>query len=199
MIPGPRWFMSCALALTLLDKQCHCTEPLDPSALHRSSAPGLLRGPTALNLCRLCGAVPWGIQSTTASRACRGGSAMTVPGMSWGAQGPVPSTRRGPEPSWRFQQCRESRAEPVSTGTEPQGPAGSVCVAPCLANNPVSHQLLGHSQLRALRACVQEQPLTGIQELFSLSIYTETFQKLTEAWLQKNYLIWSERMANCFQ
>lgn len=141
IIPGPRWFMSSVLALTLLDKQC--TEPLDPCALHTTSAPGLLRGPTSLNLCRLCGAVPWSIQSTTASRACRGGSAVTVPGMSWGVQGPMLSSPRGPEPSWRFQQCRESRAEPVSTGTVPQGPSGRVCVAPCLANNPVSHQLRG--------------------------------------------------------
>lgn len=67
----------------------------------------------------------------------------------------------------------------MSTGTVPQGPSGSVCVAPCLANNPVSHQLMGHNQLWVLRACVQDQPLTGIQELFSLSIHTEAFQKLT--------------------
>lgn len=85
---------------------------------------------------------------------------------------------QSPGLSWRFQQ---SRAEPVSIGTVPQGPSGSVCMAPCLANNPVPHHLMGHSQLWVPCACVQEQPLTRIQELFSLSVHTETFQKLTGA------------------
>lgn len=82
--------MSSALALTLLDKlhraadwiRLHCTDP------------GLLCGPTALNLGWPCGVAPWGTQSTKTSRACRGGSVVTVPGMSWGVQGPKLSTPR---------------------------------------------------------------------------------------------------------
>lgn len=160
--------------------------------LHRAGAPGLLCGPTALNLCWLCGAMRHpkhhnlqGLQGWTSD-------------CPWNElRCPRLSTPRGPELSWRFQQCREGRACEHRHGAT--GAIWQCLMAPCLANNPVWHQLLGHSQLQVLHACVQDQPLTGIQELFSLSIHTDTFQKLTGAWLQKNDLIWFERMANCFQ